>query len=45
MWPLTLIPPKYIESFLVSFIDKIISTEEFLKEAFNYLSEKLNKYL
>lgn len=29
MWPLTLIPPKYIESFAVSVIDKIVATKEF----------------
>ncbi len=28
MWPLTIISPKYIESFIVSFIDKIISAKE-----------------
>lgn len=28
MWPLTIIPPKYPESFLVSFIDKFIASRE-----------------
>lgn len=45
MWPLTIVPPKYIESYIVSFIDKVISTKEFLKEVFNILSDKLNKFL
>lgn len=31
MWPLTIIPPRYIESFLVSFIDKIVAGQEILK--------------
>ena len=28
MWPLTIIPPRYPESFLVSFIDKFIASRE-----------------
>ncbi len=32
MWPLTLVPPKYKESFIVSFIDKYISSKEFINE-------------
>jgi uncharacterized membrane protein len=32
MWPLTLIPPKYKESFIVSFADKYLSSKEFVSE-------------
>jgi uncharacterized protein len=28
MWPLTIIPPRYLESFIVSFIDKFTATKE-----------------
>jgi uncharacterized membrane protein/HD superfamily phosphodiesterase len=30
MWPLTLIPPKYKESFIVSFADKYLASKEFV---------------
>ena len=29
MWPLTLVPPKYKESFMVSFADKYLASKEF----------------
>ncbi len=32
MWPLTFIPPKYKESFIVSFADKYLSSKEFISE-------------
>ena len=32
MWPLTLVPPKYKESFVVSFADKYLSSKEFIGE-------------
>ncbi|MFO7568984.1 MAG: HD domain-containing protein [Smithellaceae bacterium] len=32
MWPLTLVPPMYKESFIVSFADKYLSSKEFLNE-------------
>jgi uncharacterized protein len=32
MWPLTLIPPRYRESFVVTFVDKYLSSAEFLSE-------------
>jgi len=30
MWPLTLVPPKYKESFIVSFADKYLASKEFV---------------
>lgn len=36
MWPLTLLPPKYLESFIVSCIDKYCATVEFF--SFNGLN-------
>jgi uncharacterized membrane protein len=30
MWPLTIVPPKYKESFIVSFADKYLSSKEFI---------------
>lgn len=35
MWPLTLIPPKYLESFVVSIVDKIVATREFTEKKEN----------
>ena len=32
MWPLTLMPPKYKESYIVSFADKYLSSKEFISE-------------
>ena len=32
MWPLTLVPPKYKESYIVSFADKYLSSREFISE-------------
>lgn len=32
MWPLTFVPPKYQESFVVTFADKYVSSKEFLDE-------------
>ncbi len=32
MWPLTLVPPKYKESYIVSFADKYLSSKEFVSE-------------
>ena len=43
MWPLTIIPPRYLESFIVSIIDKIVATGEFagtLKDRIPGKSEK-----
>ncbi len=32
MWPLTLIPPRYQESFIVTFTDKYVASKEFIDE-------------
>jgi len=32
MWPLTITPPRYYESFIVTFIDKYVSSREFIDE-------------
>ena len=32
MWPLTLMPPRYRESFVVTFVDKYLSSREFIEE-------------
>jgi len=32
MWPLTLVPPKYKESFIVSFADKYLASKEFVNK-------------
>ena len=32
MWPLTIVPPKYKEAYIVSFADKYLSSREFLSE-------------
>lgn len=41
MWPLTVIPPKYKESFILTLVDKYCVIAETKK----YLSEKKEKYL
>jgi uncharacterized protein len=30
MWPLTLVPPRYLESFIVSMADKLVASREFI---------------
>jgi uncharacterized protein len=32
MWPLTITPPRYYESFIVTFVDKYVSSMEFINE-------------
>ena len=34
MWPLTIIPPKYVESFIVTFVDKYSTLKESFKHYF-----------
>ena len=36
MWPLTIIPPKYIESYIISFVDKFCA----IKETIEYIQKK-----
>ena len=43
MWPLTLIPPKYQESFVVTFTDKYVSSKEFIDEFKKKQVGKMNK--
>jgi len=44
MWPLTLVPPKYKESFIVSFADKYLASKEFVtKFKRNKNSSRTNK--
>ncbi|MEN6638949.1 MAG: hypothetical protein ABFC95_07105 [Smithella sp.] len=40
MWPLTLVPPKYKESYIVSFADKYLSSKEFIDE----YKKRINRY-
>ncbi len=40
MWPLTLVPPLYRESFVVSFVDKYLSSREFFGEIKKNIQEK-----
>lgn len=42
MWPLTLLPPKYKESFIVTFADKYLSSKEFLDELARSRARKRN---
>lgn len=37
MWPVTVIPPKYLESYIITFVDKYCA----LKEAYNYYTDKI----
>ena len=32
MWPLTITPPRYYESYIVTFVDKYVSSIEFINE-------------
>lgn len=37
MWPITLIPPKYLESYIITLVDKYCA----LEEAYNYYTRKI----
>jgi len=44
MWPLTIIPPRYQESYVVTFVDKYVSSKEFIDEFMkkkNRIAEKV----
>ncbi len=43
MWPLTAMPPKYKESFIVSFADKYLSSREFVDEFKKRINKRLNR--
>ena len=43
MWPLTIIPPKYKESFIVSFADKYLSSKEFISEYKKRIKQRRRK--
>ncbi len=42
MWPLTIIPPKYKESYIVTFADKYTATREYTIRIKKSVGEKLN---
>jgi uncharacterized membrane protein/HD superfamily phosphodiesterase len=40
MWPLTIVPPKYKEAYIVSFADKYLSSKEFISEYKKRIQER-----
>ncbi len=45
MWPITIIPPKYIEGYIITLTDKYCALEESYNHYFNYFKErKLFRY-
>ncbi len=43
MWPLTAVPPRYKEAFIVSFADKYLSSREFVDEFKKRINKRLNR--
>ena len=43
MWPLTIVPPKYKESYVVSFADKYLSSREFISEYKKRIEKRRSK--
>lgn len=43
MWPLTVIPPKYKESYIVSFMDKYLASKEFVKKYNNRIRGQIKR--
>ncbi|MBN1473530.1 MAG: HD domain-containing protein [Syntrophaceae bacterium] len=43
MWPLTAMPPRYKESFIVSFADKYLSSKEFVDEFKKRINQRLSR--
>ncbi|MCK5388763.1 MAG: hypothetical protein KAJ22_05705, partial [Candidatus Izimaplasma sp.] len=41
MWPLTLMPPRFKESIIVSLVDKYISSREIVSYVYKKVSSKL----
>lgn len=45
MWPITIIPPKYIEGYIITLTDKYCALEESYNHYFNYFKKrKLFRY-
>ena len=44
MWLLTLVPPKYKESYIVSFADKYLSSKEFISEYKKRIEKRRSKF-
>ena len=42
MWPLTIVPPKCKEGYIVTLVDKYCATNEFIKNVKNKISIKIN---
>jgi len=43
MWPLTVVPPKYKESYIVSFLDKYLASKEFVKKYNTQVRKRIKK--
>ncbi|HON59039.1 MAG TPA: HDIG domain-containing protein [Smithella sp.] len=43
MWPLTVVPPKYKESYVVSFVDKYLASKEFMKKYNSKVSKRIKR--
>lgn len=41
MWPITIIPPKYMMTYLIGFVDKYCAIREVLEAKFNLRSESI----
>ena len=41
MWPCTLIPPRYIESYVVTFVDKVCAVCEFAERSYAEAAKKV----
>lgn len=40
MWPITIIPPKYLESYIITFVDKYCALQESYNHYFNYFTRR-----
>jgi uncharacterized protein len=40
MWPITIVPPRYMESYIVTFADKVLSSREYTVRFRNNVSKK-----
>lgn len=41
MWPLNIVPPRYIETAIVVMVDKLVASKEFIMEFFQYIMKKI----